>query len=281
MTKYICPADLPLLEALVLLFPESSKTSLRSWIKNGRITIDNIAVKLHQQLVSKGQTIALSARSHYVKENLRILYDDRHIVVIDKPEGLLSVSTDYETSLTAFALLKEKYYPRPVYVVHRLDQDTSGVMLFALSEKALEGLKATFAAHNIKREYVAIVQGRMPPQAGTWQSYLFENARYMVKPTTDPTKGELAITHYKVTKSTRAYTRVDLTLETGKKNQIRVHCQQAGFPVVGDKKYGARSNPIKRLALHAHSLAFCHPITGKAMHFVSPIPELFSQLVKN
>lgn len=279
MIKYICPTDLPLLEALTLLFPDSSKTSLRSWIKDGRISVDDIPAKLPQQPVAQGQTIALSARHHYVKENVRILYADRHLVVIDKPEGLLSVSTDYETSLTAFALLKEKYYPRPVHVVHRLDQDTSGVMIFALSEKALEGLKATFAAHNIERQYVAIVQGRMPQQKGTWQSYLFENARYVVKPTTDPTKGELAITHFAVTKSNRGYSRLDLTLETGKKNQIRVHCQQAGYPVVGDKKYGARSNPIKRLALHAHRLAFCHPITGKSMNFVSPVPELFYRLV--
>lgn len=280
MIKYICPADLPLLEALVLLFPDSSKTSLRSWIKNGRISVDDIPAKLQQQSVAKGQTIVLSERPHYVKENVRILYADRHLVVIDKPEGLLSVSTDFETTLTAFALLKEKYYPRPVYVVHRLDQDTSGVMLFALSEKALEGLKMTFAAHDITREYAAIVQGRMPQQSGTWQSYLFENARYIVKPTTDPSKGELAITHFTVVKSNRGYSRLDLTLETGKKNQIRVHCQQAGHSVVGDKKYGARTNPIKRLALHAHRLAFFHPITGKPMDFVSPIPESFFRLVK-
>ncbi len=278
--KSICPADLPILEALALFFPESSKTNLRSWIKEGRISVDGMAIKSTTHLVSKGQRIALGTKPYIVEGLVPILYEDKHFVVIDKPVGLLSVSTAFEKTETAFGYLKRKYYPRPVYVVHRLDQDTSGVMLFALSTDGLNGLKEIFEKHDLTRQYVAIVEGQVPKEAGTWESYLVEDRQYVVKSTQDRTKGELAITHYRVDATAKGYSLMSLTLETGKKNQIRVHCQEAGHPVAGDKKYGSKGSPIKRLCLHAHLLAFNHPITGKPMRFVSPVPTAFYQLVR-
>jgi tRNA pseudouridine32 synthase/23S rRNA pseudouridine746 synthase/23S rRNA pseudouridine1911/1915/1917 synthase len=282
MTKHITPTALPLLQALGLFFPDCSRTTLRQWIENQRIVVDGTVATHAQMIVAEGQEIEVRTRTYFVdqRENslpIPIIYADNHIIVVDKPAGLLTVSTAFETQNTLFARLKQKYYPRQVYVVHRLDQDTSGVILFALSPSACEGLKATFAAHDIERQYIAIVEGRVTSPHGTWQCYLYEDKQYVVKPTDNPAKGELAITHYTTTAAGASFSRLTLTLETGKKNQIRVHCQMAGHPVLGDRKYGAQGSPIKRLALHAHKLAFTHPITKKPMLFTSPLPAAMAK----
>lgn len=268
--------DLILLDLLSNFFPDSSKATLRAWISDGRIYVDGISVKSAKYPVLKGQEVALGDKIRLVENHIPIIYSDNAIIVIDKPVGLLSVSTAFEKEETAHAYLKRKYYPRPVYVVHRLDQETSGVMVFALSEQSLNQLKKRFETHDIERRYVAIVEGKLSSQKGCWKSYLHENANYVVKVVDDPNKGELAITHYQVKAFTKAYTQLELTLETGKKNQIRVHCQYAGHPVVGDKKYGSTCNPLKRLGLHAVYLAFVHPLTEKAMHFTSQMPASFT-----
>lgn len=277
--KLISQNDSPLLDCLAVLAPDSSKSTLRSWIKEGRVTIDGSTAKRPDDQVLKGQTVALGQKAHFAEGKVRILYEDRHLVAIEKPEGLLSVSTAFDKSDNAFSLLKRHYHPRKVYVVHRLDQDTSGVMVFALSEEGFEGLKDLFERHDIHRAYYAVVEGNLSVAKGTWQSYLYEDARYHVHATDDPEKGALAITHFHTEKSTPRYSLLKLTLETGKKNQIRVHCLQAGCPVVGDKKYGAITDPANRLCLHAGVLEFVHPVTGKAMKFSSPLPESFNKLI--
>lgn len=277
--KYTTEADTQLLEALAKLSPESSQTTRRSWLKDGRVSVDGEVIKIGKTLIHKGQTIALGAKNVVIRGNIKILYEDRHLVVIEKPEGMLSVSTAYEKGETAHALLKEKYRPQRVHVVHRLDQDTSGVMLFALSEEARDEMKRTFEKHDIERAYTAIVEGMLAPEKGTWKCYLYEDSNYMVHETDDAEYGELAITHYEVKKISRRNTWLELKLETGKKNQIRVHCQLAGHPIVGDKKYGAQTSPIKRLCLHAHLLAFMHPVTKKMMRFESPVPDTFYRII--
>lgn len=272
----LCAEDSGLLDLLAKFFPDSSKATLRALISDGRIYIAGVVAKSAKQQVNKGQEIGLKDKVRMVENQIPIVYEDNAIIVINKPEGLLSVSTVFEKAETAHALLKRKYFPRPIYVVHRLDQDTSGVMVFAFSEQSLEGLKKKFLTHDIERRYTAIVEGKLTLQKGTWQSYLHENANYVVKSVEDSEEGELAITHYEVKACNRIYSRLELTLETGKKNQIRVQCQDAGHPIVGDKKYGSRSNPLKRLGLHAHYLAFAHPLTGKKMSFSSPVPDSFA-----
>lgn len=267
-----------LMDALALLFPKSSKTTLRSWIKEGRVLVDSIPVILPQHQVKVGQAIELSARKKYLPNGLSILYEDRDIIVVDKPAGLLSVASNFQKDLTVHAFLKNYYHPRRVHVVHRLDQDTSGVMLFALNEHALESLKKTFEVHDIERIYIAVVEGHFEKPTGTWRSFLFEDKTYRVHASRDESEGEEAITHYKLLQKSKKFSLLELKLETGKKNQIRVHCQEAGHAVVGDKKYGSRSNPIKRLCLHAHSLAFNHPISKRKMKFESPVPVSFYKL---
>lgn len=261
--KYTVTQEMSLLEALALLSPDSSKTTLRSWLKDERIYVNNEMIKLANHPIMPGYSIEILARKRIIEGNIQIIYEDSHLVVVDKPTGILSVAAAFDTGNTVHAFLKAKYRPRKVYVVHRLDQDTSGVMLFALSEKAYENLKNTFEEHKLERSYIAIVEGHLPKSAGTWESYLYEDSNYVVHSTDDTEKGRLSITHYSVLGTNKNFSWLRLTLETGRKNQIRVHCQDHHCPVVGDKKYGAQTNPIKRVCLHATVLSFLHPITKK------------------
>jgi tRNA pseudouridine32 synthase/23S rRNA pseudouridine746 synthase/23S rRNA pseudouridine1911/1915/1917 synthase len=277
--KFIPEEDLPLLAILSKMAPDSSKTTLRSWVKEGRVFVDDSSELTANTIVRKGQEVVVGAKPNFVSGKLRLVYEDQHLVVVDKPEGLLSVATAFEKGDTVHSFLKRKYRPRKVYVVHRLDQDTSGIMMFALSEKAYEGLKSIFEVHDLERSYCAIVEGQVKPIQGAWQSYLYEDANYVVHSTTDPSKGRLSTTHYQVQGVSPHYTRLMLTLETGRKNQIRVHCKDAGYPVVGDKKYGSSAKSHKRLCLHACLLAFKHPITGKLLRFESAPPAVFDRFV--
>lgn len=277
--KYIVEKNMPLLEALTLLSPQSSKNTLRVWIKSGRVCINQILAKNANDIVSEGQVITVGQKKKIIAEDIEILYEDNDLVFINKPAKLLSVSTAYEKGSTAHSLLRDHYHPRRVLIVHRLDQDTSGVMVFAFNQPTLDGLKALFEVHHLQRSYTAIVEGRMEEASGTWESRLIEDANYVVRETNDETEGRTAITHFKTCAATKRYSWLELTLETGRKNQIRVHCQSAGHPVVGDKKYGAVTNPTKRLCLHAHLLALQHPITKKQLKVESPVPEDFYKLI--
>lgn len=277
--KWTVTKPMSLLEALGQLAPESSKTTLRSWLKDGRAQVNGEVIKIGATVVYPGQVITIGPKMRFVEGDVNLLYEDQWIAVIDKPEGLLSVSTAFEKGDTAHGILKRHYKPATAYVVHRLDQDTSGVLVFARTEEARDRFKEMFEKHELERAYTAIIEGSLDQTAGTWESYLYEDEAYYVHTTDDPEKGRLAITHYAQLGRNRKYAWLQLRLETGRKNQIRVHCQQAGHPIIGDKKYGAKSNPIKRLALHAHLLGFKHPITGKQMRFESPLPEGFQRIM--
>lgn len=278
--KYVVQQNETLLEALEKLSPDSSKTTLRSWLKEGRIFVDGLVARVGSHPVEQGQAVTLGPRTHIIKGGVRIYYEDQHIVVIEKPAGLLSVATAFEKGDTAHHLLREHYRPRFVYPVHRLDQDTSGVMMFAFNERAVSKLKEHFEKHHIERAYLGVVENHIDPSQGTWESYLYEDDNYVVHVTDDPEKGRLAITHYEVMHAARKHSIVRFQLETGRKNQIRVHCQKAGCSIVGDFKYGSRINPIKRLCLHAYLLAFKHPVTEQPMRFESPMPETFYRFMK-
>ncbi|WP_068471335.1 RluA family pseudouridine synthase [Candidatus Protochlamydia phocaeensis] len=277
--KYLAQSDTSILEALTQLAPQSSKNTLRSWLKEGRVQIDGVLIKTPNFPVLKGQLVTVVQRKKFIGQGIEILYEDNDLVFINKPSGLLSVSTAFEKGETAHALLKAYYRPRKVFVIHRLDQDTSGVMIFAFNQETCDRLKDLFEVHHIQRSYTAIVEGQFLSPKGTWKSYLYEDEQYVVHETEDPSFGRLAITHYRTLAALKRYSLLELTLETGRKNQIRVHCQSAGHPVVGDKKYGAQTNPLKRLCLHAHLLAFRHPISKKELKIESPIPEEFYRLI--
>ncbi len=213
---------------------------------------------------------------------LPILHEDKDIIVVDKPAGLLTIGTEREKARTAHFLLNDyvrKGNPKSrnrVYVVHRLDKDTSGLLLFAKSEQAKKYLQGHWG--DTDKRYLAIVHGQLTPQEGTISSYLAENAAQKVY-TAAAAQGKLSHTAYKVLQASKGLSLVEIKLLTGRKHQIRVHFAEKGHPVVGDRKYGGGEPLFKRLALHACSLSFPHPHSGKQMTFVLGMPEDFGRLL--
>lgn len=271
------PQNGPLFDILVGLNPDSSKTSIRSWIKEGRVKVDGMVIKSPATPVKTGSQIELGAKPKFLEEGVKILFQDRYFIVIDKPEGLLSVKTRFEKEDTLHKYLKNRF--GRVFVIHRLDQGTSGVMVFGIEEEASIRLKKSFRDHKLVRRYHAIVEGKLTG-SGTWTHHLFEDEKYKVHVVPEGTdKAQKAITHYKALSSAKGYTLVEFTLETGRKNQIRVQSSYMGHPVAGDEKYGARGDPLRRLALHASILEIPHPYTHKTLKFSSPVPLHFKKVV--
>jgi len=214
---------------------------------------------------------------------LPILHEDRDIVVVEKPAGLLTIGTERDKSRTAHYLLNDyvrKGDPKSrnrVYVVHRLDQDTSGILLFAKSEQAKKFLQEHW--EQTAKHYLAIVHGRLTPAEGMISTSLAENAAQRVYSTPDAARGKLSHTAYKVLKETRGFSLVEIHLLTGRKHQIRVHFAERGHPVAGDRKYGDGDPVVKRLALHARSISFIHPFHGRRMTFDTGMPEDFVRML--
>lgn len=271
-----------LLEALHGVFPDSSRTTLRSWIKGGRITVDGRSVDRADSMLKVGQLLAVSPRCQFLRGSLKVLFEDEAIVVVEKPSGLLSVATDAGGVINAHEILKRRDSRQRVYPVHRLDRGTSGVMVFAYSEKARDHLKKQFAQREIGKVYYAVVSGKvLDPLEGIWESFLEEDKRFYVKSTRSE-KGKQAVTQYQVVSALKKapfYSLLQLRPMTGRKNQLRVHCSDQGIPIVGDEKYGSLVDPIGRLCLHAQELSFVHPILRKKMTFSLPVPESFYHLL--
>lgn len=215
-------------------------------------------------------------------DRIRIVFEDDSLIVVDKPAGLLTMATDSERSRTVYAALREsanRKRPREkIFIVHRLDREASGLLVFAKTAEAKERLQDQFKDHTAGRRYVAAVEGRVTPGDFTIRSYLAENAAFRVYSTRKSGAGKLAVTHVHVIRATPNISLIEVRLETGRKHQIRVHLSERGHPIVGDKVYGSRSNPIRRLALHAAQLDFRHPVTGRLMHFEAPYPESFYRM---
>lgn len=265
-----------LLLALTKLYPDSSKRTLKNWLAGGRIRIDGKVVRKATTPIEEGQEISLGEYEVKPFKGIRILYEDPHLVAINKPPGLLSFPLDKPGAIHAVGLLRRHLECPTIRAVHRLDRETSGVMVFARSEKGYEGLDALFEARDLEREYVACVEGRVADPSGRWESLLVEGKDLNVS--SHKSRGKRAITHYQVVKRTPMLTHLKLKLETGRKHQIRVHCSEAGHPVVGDKRYGSTFDPVERLALHARTLSFVHPVTSRQMTFVAPLPPRFQRI---
>ncbi len=224
-----------------------------------------------------------SFKKKFLPKGLAVLYEDKDILVVDKPAGLLTVATEREKARTAQSILTEYIRTgcgrsrKRIYVVHRLDRDTSGVLIFAKSEEAMLRLKAGWK--QTEKKYLAVVHGRLEKQSGTITSYLAEDKAYNVYPTSDTTKGKLSQTAYTVLRMTKNYSLLEVVLLTGRKNQIRVHLAGLGHPIVGDPKYGNADEKQPRMALHARSISFNHPFTGVKLAFQSAEPSIFSSLV--
>ena len=267
--------DIPLLERLKQTFPDSSNRTLRIWLETKRIEVNGKILTKANALVSETSNVTLLKKKKMLESDVEILYEDSDLIVVNKPKGLLSVTTDKKDAFSLHQVIKNYKNKEKITPVHRLDRDVSGVMVFPLNDLSYQGLKEQFIKHTIFREYRLLVEGKMQEKKGTWQSYLFEDANYYVHSAKNPSEGaQFATTHFEVLKATPNRTFVKCILETGRKNQIRAHCRAAGFPIVGDKKYGASvKGPI---ALHAHCLHFTHPITKKKLKFTSDLPSIFN-----
>lgn len=214
---------------------------------------------------------------------LSIVHEDRDIIVIDKMSGLLTVSSEKVRDNTAYHILNnymkkgDQRSRHRVFIVHRLDRDTSGVLVFAKNEYAKQYLQEEW--QGFKKIYYAVVQGILQEKEGMISSYLTENRAQIMYSVKDPTKGKRAITGYKVLQESKKYSLLEIELFTGRKNQIRVHMADKGCPVLGDPKYGIKDKSIRRLALHAASMTLIHPHTKEEMTFTAPMPDYFNALM--
>jgi 23S rRNA pseudouridine1911/1915/1917 synthase len=278
--KTVASISSSLLDALKLLVPGASNRTLRQMLSQGRITVNDMPCAIASHQVCSGDVIEVGPRRASAKlaSGLEILYEDGDIFIVHKPVGLLTVATIDERERTAYAYLRQYlklHNPRQrLFIVHRIDKFVSGVLVFAKSEKVQSILQDVFSRHDIQRKYWAIVEGVVKKDQGTIRSYLAEDHNLRMHSTNDARKGKSAITHFRVLRRFPKITALEVTLETGRKNQIRVHLSEMGHPVVGDRSYGSKQNPLGRLGLHAFHLGFAHPINGKPLLFqTDPPPE--------
>ncbi len=273
-----------LIDVLTSLYPDSSKTTLRQMLQGGRVRVNGEIEKNARRALDAGDVIDVAQKSVHVAlpPGLAILHEDDDILVVLKSHGLLTVATEREKETTVQAYLnqylKEKRGER-VHVVHRLDRETSGVLVFAKHFEAREALKEQFAAHDVDRVYVAIVEGTLDPPKGTIRSHLRERKDLRMESVDAHPDAKLAVTHYRTIETNDRWSMLEITLETGRKNQIRTHLAEAGHPVVGDRMYGSEVNPLGRLGLHAKLLGFDHPTTGKHLVFTAPVPKAFKEVM--
>jgi 23S rRNA pseudouridine1911/1915/1917 synthase len=279
------PAEL--MKFLIEKFPEKSRTTIKSILAHKQVTVDEMVTTKFDFPLKKGQLVYLNKQKTQEKprfRGLRIVHEDADIIVIDKSSGMLSMASETEKIKTAYSILSDyvkKFDPKNlIFIVHRLDRDTSGLMMFARNKRVQEILQKDWNEAIIERSYIAIVEGTVDKKEGTITSWLKENKALMMYSSQIPDDGMKSITHYKTLKTDKQFSLLEVKLETGRKNQIRVHMKDLGFPVTGDKKYGAKLNPIGQMGLHARVLAFKHPSTGKAMRFETLIPLKFQRLFR-
>ncbi len=276
-----------LMKFLIEKFPEKSRTTIKSMLAHKQVTVGDLVTTQFDFPLKRGQMVFLNKKKTEEKprfRGMRIVHEDADIIVIEKGSGLLSIATDKEKVKTAYSMLSEyvkRFDPKNlIFIVHRLDRDTSGLMMFAKSKKVQEVLQKDWNESIIERSYVVVVEGFVEKAEGTVTSWLKENKALVMYSSQNPDDGQKAVTNYKVLKTDKQFSLLEVKLETGRKNQIRVHMKDLGFPVTGDKKYGAKLNPIGQMGLHARVLAFKHPVTGRMLRFDTPIPGKFLKVIR-
>lgn len=267
-------------------FPELTKTKSKHLLESGMIVVNDEIVTHHAHSLKPGDKIRFESKPQKASKlnfhlGFPILFEDESVIVIVKPEKLLTVATEKVKShtvyfkLTDYVRSKDPKGRARVFIVHRLDRDASGILIFAKTEQAKEYLQKNWK--KFEKKYYAVVEGIPEKKEDTIQSYLVEDKFRRVYSARKSDESKLSITHYKVLESWGNYGLLEISLETGRKNQIRVHLDDLGFPIAGDEKYHAETDPIKRLALHAFHLSFDHPVTGERKIFTTPLPSDFSK----
>lgn len=285
--EFTVKESIALLEFLLSNIKNKSRNNIKSLLTHRAVMVDAVVITQFDYQLQAGQTVSISQFIKTEQQKMAdvdIIYEDTDIVVINKPAGLLAIATDNEKQNTAYHILTD-YVRRNnpqgrIYAVHRLDRDTSGILMFAKNEKIKRAFQDNWADLVSNRRYIAIVEGRLKVKEGQIKSWLKQTQTLLMYSSQMAGDGQEAITNYQVLKETKEYSMLAIQLETGRKNQIRVHMKDIGHSVVGDKKYGARTNPLKRLGLHACKLELKHPFTNESMCFEAQIPQCFDLIFK-
>ena len=285
-TKLKVTEPVELMTFLLAKMGGMSRNSIKSLLAHRQVKVNNkVTTQFNLPLQLNDIVTVTSGRGNIELSHpkLRIIFEDDSLIVVEKKEGLLTVSTGKSDETTAFSILKnhvKKSSPQNrIYVVHRLDRETSGVIMFAKNKEVQLILQENWHRIVTRRIYVALVEGKVEKEQDTIVTWLTENEKSLKIHSSDTDNGgQQAITHYRCIKSNENYSLLEIELETGRKNQIRVHLQGIGHPIAGDKKYGAGISPISRLGLHARLLAFYHPISTEIVSFETPVPRNFLKL---
>lgn len=277
----------PLLEFLLANVKNESRTKIKATLRGRGIKVDGKFVTQFDFPLQPGMKVAVSKRkredlqlkSRYV----RLVYEDKFLVVVEKNVGILSMAAGH-SSLNVKAVLDDYFHKSrqrcTAHVVHRLDRDTSGLMVYAKDMETEQILEHNWHDIVYDRRYVAVVSGEMEDEGGTIANWLKDNKAYITYSSPVDNGGKYAVTHFHTLARTTEHSLVEYRLETGRKNQIRVHSADMGHPVCGDMKYGNGDDPLHRLCLHAYMLCFYHPVTGERMEFETPTPPAFRSLFK-
>lgn len=272
----------------------TSRNNVKSLLTNKQVLVNGSVVTQYNLMLAKDDEIKISKRPILDNTNnnkarvkkkfysFNILYEDDDFIAIDKPYGLLSVESDNETECAfqyVLGYLQQKNKALRPFILHRIDKETSGVLVFAKNVKIHSMLKLNWNEYVKTREYYAVVEGKLPKKSDTISTYLMENSNNLMYSTNNP-NGQKAITHYEVKAENPSYSILRVKIDTGRKNQIRVAMQDLGNPIVGDEKYGHTKNPLKRLGLHASKLEFIHPISKEIITITAPVPNIFWGLFK-
>ena len=284
--SYPVTEDTTLLPFLLDALKGKSRNNVKSLLSRKLVTVDGHPVSQFDTPLAPGQTVSILSVPAPKSDTLPfpILFEDEHLIVVNKPAKLLSVANEKERTRTAYHMVtdyvKSQHIDNRIYVLHRLDRDTSGVLMFARDPETKELFQSRWNEIVTRRGYKALVEGTPRPERDTIRSYLVETKTHMIF-SGDPGPGAReAITNYEVVKTGGGYSLLDISIDTGRKNQIRVHMKELGCPIAGDKQYGARTNPIGRLCLHANELSFKHPVTGKPVTFIAKTPRDFNRVFR-
>lgn len=284
---YTITGHIQLLPFLYEVFSNRSRNSVKSILRRGQVYVNDVETTQFNDELRPGDTVYIeknrSAKRKASLDGVKILFEDQDLIVIHKDAGLLSIATEKERLATAYAELtayvKQQNPHNRIFIVHRLDRETSGVMMFAKNEETKRKLQTHWQKLIKKRHYLALVEGEVTASKDQIVSYLKEDQGYRVYSVSKEQGGKRAVTHFEKRKTNVNYTLLDVYLETGRKNQIRVHLSDIGHPVTGDRKYGAKYNPLKRLGLHAQTIAFIHPNTKKFHKITARPPKRMLQIV--
>lgn len=280
-TTFKVKAPIQLLDFIEQALQGISRSKAKAILGGGGVRVDHKNTKQFDLELKPGQLVEISKRKpkgELQSKFVKIVYEDPQLIVIEKAPGILSMASSHHSFCVKKVL--DDYFHRThqkccAHVVHRLDRDTSGLLVYAKTIEAEQILEHNWQDIVTDRRYMALVSGRMEQQSGTVKSWLKDNKAYFTYSSPTDNGGKYAVTHFRVLRSNDKHSLVELKLESGRKNQIRVHMQDLGHPVCGDTKYGNGDDPIGRLALHAFRLNFYHPITGEPLHFETGVPRKF------